>query len=86
MMPLDDRRYNMILDKLREWVDELTLRGEGEDKKVLYRIAGPSEGTEQAVTPRTILNAVETHTPLGLSLVDNWFDMALNHIVKAPFS
>jgi hypothetical protein len=82
-MSFSDRRYNMVAARLHEWVAELDRRGEAD--KVLYRTSGPSGGTEQAVTPRMILTEVEKHTPLGESLVENWLDMAVNHIVKAPF-
>jgi len=80
-MSFTDKHYNRILDRVREWVAELDRRNEADIP--IYSNGGP-DGSATGVSARRILTEVEGRTELGQALVDNWVELAADHIVGAP--
>lgn len=72
-------QYESLLNKLREMVADLELRGEAE-----IPIFTPTCG--ETKNARELLREVEQKTNFGLSFLESWMSLALQHILDTkPF-
>ena len=67
-----------IIAKLREWVDALEKKGDA-DKPI-----AASGYPVVYITPRSILKDVVDGTAEGKRFIENWVELALDHILNAP--
>lgn len=80
---IDEKQYEKLLEKMREWV--AVLARTGDDSKPLYMEGGGEEDGENTLwTPRTLLQQVEQRTPVGRDFLESWMDLAMQQILDAP--
>lgn len=74
-MPIDEEQLRRnVLQKLNQWVEALP----EPDRPIIAR----ADGSEM-LSARQIVDEVDRGTPLGDEIVQNWIDLALNHVMKS---
>ena len=73
--PLADDLRKSVTDKLREWVE----MHPAPDKPIVA-----AAGTNESLSPRDILSAVEKRTSLGEEVLKNWVALLIKTVKQVP--
>lgn len=76
-MSLEQQLHESIVAKLREWVAVMP-----DPNQPIIGIAGSEEGGG-VLTPKIILENVETRNPKGEEFVSHWVELMVDHIAKS---